>query len=503
MLSEGITALFSLARFEALHTVDLSRGWFSRSQWYDVLTQIVNSSHPIEELNLAEAQLHDVELDLFGAAICNARKVNLSRLEGQHLDWENIFMKIENSSKIEQLDLSENLLAEIPVELFAGTLSKLDQVELKDALITDQQLQALISRSKETKTKLSANIICESLQETSPVHLASAFLHLQKVWLSLEDQREPSPAWLTVLQCLALSPVVEEVSLEGLSLDLTHLPPALLASSLARLLRLRLSGVELSGEQWRAVVGGLARLEELSLRMVNLSPLSPAQLARAVGLLTSLSLEYAVVTEEQWEAVLLSCCSTTSSLSSLTISYISLATITPSLIASLALTCSQLCLSHTALLPSQLELLLTTVPRSSIIRELTLTGLDLSGVEESVLARASLHLVRVGLRKTRLSSKQSTALLVANLGRSRLKALDLSNVNLSAVDCDLLALSLTRLREVDLSCTWLTKEQIVRLVNQVSKFTKLEFLKLQSATASLLNQEMKQILMKNLKLAIF
>ena len=130
-------------------------------------------------------------------------------------------------------------------------------------------------------------------------------------------------------------------------------------------------------------------------------------------------------------------------------------------------------------------------------------GLDLSGVEDSVIARASLHLVRVSLRKTRLSSKQSTALLVANLGRSRLKVLDLSHVNLSGVDSDLLALSLTRFREVDLSCTWLTKEQIVRLVKQVSKFTKLEFIKLQSATASLLNQEMKQTLTKNLKLVIF
>ena len=497
MLSEGITALFSIPRFEAIRTVDLSRGWFSRCQWYDLLTQIVNSSHPIEELNLAEAQLPDVELDLLGAAVCNARKVNLSRLEGQQLDWENIFVKIQNSSKIEKLDLSENLLAEIPVELFAGTLSKLDQVELKDALITDQQLQALISRVKDTKTKLSTNLICET-QMQPPVSLASAFLHLHKLWLYLEDQTELSAVWRGVMGCLGSSRVMEELSIEGLSLDLSHLPPALLASSLSRLGRLRLSGVRLSGEQWRAVVRSLTATH-LSLRMVNLTPVSPAQLAELVSRLTSLSLEYAVLSEQQWQAAL----SSLSSLSSLTISYINLANIPSHLLANLSLSCSQLDLSHTGLLPSQLEVLLTTVPRSSTIRELNLHGLNLSRVEESVLARASLSLVRVGLRKTKLSSKQSTAVLVANLGRSRLKVLDLSNVNLSAVDSDLLALSLTRLREVDLTCTWLTKEQIVRLVRQVSKFTKLEFLKLQSATASLLNQEMKQTLIKNLKLVIF
>ena len=500
MLSEGITALFSVARFEATHRVDLSRGWFSRCQWYDILTQVVNSSHPIEELNLAEAQLNDVELDLFGAAICNARKVNVSRVQGQHLDWENIFKKIEKSSKVEQLDLSENYLADVPVELFVETLSKLDQVDLKDALITDQQLQGLISRSKETKTKLSANIICENLHQP-PVHLPSAFLHLQKLSLHLEEPTSESTEWRPVLECLAASRVMEEVSIEGVSVSLAQVQPGLLASSLARLARLRLSGLELSGEQWRAVVAGLAS-SDLSLRMVNLTPVSPDLLARAVSRLSSLSLEYAVLTEHQWQAVL-SSCGLTSSLSSLTISNINLATIQPSLLASLTLTSTHLDLSHTGLLPSQLELLLSTVPRSSVLRELSLHGLDLSGVEDSVIARASLHLVRVSLRKTRLSSKQSTALLVANLGRSRLKVLDLSHVNLSGVDSDLLALSLTRFREVDLSCTWLTKEQIVRLVKQVSKFTKLEFIKLQSATASLLNQEMKQTLTKNLKLVIF
>ena len=502
LLSEGITALFSVPRFEATHTVDLSRGWFSKGQWYDILTQVVNSSHPIEELNLAEAQLNDVELDLFVAAICNVRKVNLARVQGQHLHWENIFMKIENSSKIEQIDLSENILVDVPVELFAGTLSKLDQVELKDALITNQQLQALISRSKDTKTKLSANIICENLHQP-PVHLPSAFLHLQKLSLYLEDPT--SLTWRSVVEALASSSVLSEVNIEGVGVNMAQVPPGLLASSLSRLGRVRLSGVELSGEQWRAVVASLTTsltTSELGLRMVNLTPVSPASLARAVSRLTSLSLEYAVLTEEQWQAVL-SSCPLTPSLSSLTISYINLANIQPHLLASLTLTCAHLDLSHTGLLPSQLELLLSSVPRSSVIRDLSLQGLDLSAVEDSVIARASLYLVRVSLRKTRLSIKQSTALLVANLGRSRLKVLDLSHVNLSGVDSDLLALSLTRFREVDLSCTWLTKEQIVRLVKQVSKFTKLEFLKLQSATASLLNQEMKQTLTKNLKLVIF
>ena len=148
------------------------------------------------------------------------------------------------------------------------------------------------------------------------------------------------------------------------------------------------------------------------------------------------------------------------------------------------------------------EELLAVLPRSSVIRDLSLQGLDLSALEDNLVARAAVHLVRVSLRKTKLTTKQATALFIANLGRSKLKVLDLCNVNLSGVDSDVAALSLTRFREVDLSCTWLTKDQIVRLAHQVSKFTKLEFLKLQYATASLLSQDMKQTLRKNLKLVI-
>ena len=94
--------------------------------------------------------------------------------------------------------------------MFAGTLSKLDQVELKDALITDQQLQALISRVKDTKTKLSTNLICETLKQP-PVSLTSAFLHLHKLWLYLEDQTELSAVWRGVMGCLGSSRVMEEL----------------------------------------------------------------------------------------------------------------------------------------------------------------------------------------------------------------------------------------------------------------------------------------------------
>ena len=500
LFSDGVTSYFSIPRFENAEKIDLSRCWFSKHQWYDILTQIVNSGHTIEELNLAEAQLQDVQLELFGEAICKARRVNVARVQIQSLDWENVFRKLARSNTIRQLDLSDNFLALIPSDLFVTTLANLEEVELKDALITNEQLQALISRSKDTKTKLSVNIICENVHE-SPVHLPSAFFQLQKISLCLEDYTDLTAArWSAVLRSVVMSPVLEEVSVEGVSVDLCGVEPLLLAASHARLNRLRLSGVQLTEDQWRLLLARLS-YSHLSLRMVNMTSVDGSLLSRSLASLASLSLEYAALTQQQWES-LLSSCHLAASLSVLKISHINLSHVPAHIMASLTLSCSYLDLSNTGLLPHQLEELLTVLPRSSVIRDLSLQGLDLSALEDNLVARAAVHLVRVSLRKTKLTTKQATALFIANLGRSKLKVLDLCNVNLSGVDSDVAALSLTRFREVDLSCTWLTKDQIVRLAHQVSKFTKLEFLKLQYATASLLSQDMKQTLRKNLKLVI-
>ena len=500
LLSEGVTSFFSIPRFGDAGKIDLSRGWFSKCQWYDILTQIVNSQHQIEELNLAEAQLNDVELELFGEAISKPRRVNVSRVQARNLDWETVFRRLEKSDRLRQVDLSGNYLALIPSDLFVTTLAKLEEVELKDALITNQQLRALISRSKDTETKLSVHIICENLHQ-APVQLQSAFFNLHKVYLALEDYTDlTGPRWTEVVRSVERSRVLREASLEGVGLDMSEVDPLLL-SSLSRLARLRLSGVQLTPDQWSHLLSRLSS-SHLGLRMVNMTSVSASLLAGSLAGLASLSLEYAALTQTQLEA-LLSASSLSTSLSVLKISNINLSTIPAQSLASLALSSTHLDLSYTALAPHQLDALLAATKRSAVLRELVLQGLDLSSLEDSVIAKAGVKLVRLSVKKTKLTTKQTTALLIANLGRSKLKVLDLSNVNLSGVDPDVLALSLTRLREVSLLATWLTKEQTVGLVNQVVKFTKLEYLQIQSATASLINQDMKQALMKNLKLVIF
>lgn len=64
-------------------------------------------------------------------------------------------------------------------------------------------------------------------------------------------------------------------------------------------------------------------------------------------------------------------------------------------------------------------------------------------------------------------------------------------------------MAISRLREADLACTWLTKTQLSVLVAQVCRFTKLEHLRLQAATAALLTREMRGELEEQLYLSVF
>ena len=64
----------------------------------------------------------------------------------------------------------------------------------------------------------------------------------------------------------------------------------------------------------------------------------------------------------------------------------------------------------------------------------------------------------------------------------------------------MLAVSVTRLKEVDLFCTLLTRDHMNKLVDQISKFTKLELVRLQATSSGLLSHDQRKMLSSILKL---
>ena len=381
------------------------------------------------------------------------------------------------------------------------------QVELNDSLVTGEQLRGLVEAAATSGTRLAANIVCENIHHT-PLHLATAFSRLYKTYFYLEDYSGVTEqAWSSVLRASRSAGSLEELSIDGLAVRMEGVEPDLLASSLSCLSCLKLSGVQLTPTQWTALLKRLGpglsnQMTELTLRMVNLTCVPVSVLAPALAARPRLALEFAALSDDQWVALLMECAAAKPTL--LRIVQCGLpAELPASLLAGAVAACRAVDLSASALQPRHTEAVLEGIPGSRTT-EATLQGLDLSGVPGATLARAATHLTRLNLRKTRLDTPQVTALLAANLAnRSRLRCLDLSGVNLSPVPADLLALSVSRLREADLCLTWLTRDQAAGLATQITRYTRLEHLRLQSATVSLLSPDMKRIIDKNMKLVVY
>jgi len=372
------------------------------------------------------------------------------------------------------------------------------------SLVTGEQLRGLLDQTRLTGTKVSANMVCENIHQI-PLHLTTAFSKLYKTYLYLDDYTDFTPAlWRSVLSSLEASTVMEDLTIDGISINLVDVESNLLANSLSKLSTLKLSGVELTHEQWTKLFQRLAlsTLSDLSLRMVNLSSIPIKVLAPALSSRSKLSLEYAVLTTDQWTD-LLECCTKSTRLVDVRFAHVNLSEVPVHLISAVINHSQSADISGTGLTHTQISEILTCLTKSSTLRELNLQGIDLSHVASAVLAVAIVSLAKVSLRKTKLTTKQCTAVLATNLGTTHLRDLDLSNVNLSAVDADLLSMSITRLRDVDLTCTWMTKNQVARFAQQIMKFTRLEYIKLQSATATLLTPEMKQNIQQNMRILIF
>ena len=158
-------------------------------------------------------------------------------------------------------------------------------------------------------------------------------------------------------------------------------------------------------------------------------------------------------------------------------------------------------LSFSSLTLQQLTDVLKSVITSSL-QELLLTGVDLSSVPESSLARAVTSVTRASLAKTKLTGSQVTSVLAANLGRSRLRHLDLGQCRLGGVDSEVMALSLSRLQSVNMYNSLVTRDQLARLVTQVDRFSRLELVTIQSTSANLLPYETRKHLSQKLTLDI-
>ena len=214
---------------------------------------------------------------------------------------------------------------------------------------------------------------------------------------------------------------------------------------------------------------------------------------------SSLSLDFVALTELQWFSLLNSMVSMSKN-RRLRIASVDLSKLPSLLLTSVLSRSDSVDLSYSSLTSEQITDVLKSVITSQSLKELHLTGINLSSVPECTLARAVTNVTRASLGKTKLTGGQVTSVLAANLGKSRLRHLDLGQCRLAGADSEVMALSLSRLKSVNLNNSLVTREQLTRLVTQVDRFSRMEMVTIQSTSANLLPYETRKHLSKKLTL---
>jgi len=506
LIKDGFHQLFSLPRFLHMRKLDYSRAWLAKQQWREVLAQVVNCGR-VEELDISHARLKDVARELVGEAVSKVVRVKICSVQGLHLPTL-VEKACQAGSRLEHLHLEElnqppdntSLRDEDPIVL-ANKLSCLSSLELAEPdLLTHEQMAVLLDCSSRTGTKVGGYL---STEEDEGLIRFLPRMHRANVMVGSSWQSAPLQ-WTSLFSSLSLpSSRLKHLELEAVNASMAGVDPSLLSCSFSRLSTLRLSGLQLSPQQWAAILKEVpsSSLQSLSLRMIGLSSLPASLLTTSLPSLSSLSLHFTALSSDQWET-LLPVLASSPKLRTLSLCQVDLSCLPPCLLLPLVDHLLHLDLSDSRLPAHLLQPLISSLPSSSL-RSMGLAGQDLREVGRDCLALGLVSLERVGLKKARLGDEQLRALLSCSLGRTRLRQIDLSGVNLSAVPGDLLALAISRLREADLACTWLTKTQLSVLVAQVCRFTKLEHLRLQAATAALLTREMRGELEEQLYLSVF
>ena len=502
LAEEGLASLVAVPRLRQIRHFDLSNAWFDKDTWNDILHHMVNFYDHLDFVDITLANLYRVNIDLLAEVLCKSRSINLSGLESKWLVKTLEVLYELKCGRIENLCLDGELY-NIPDDLLLNTLTQVKHVTIESrggASLGFFQHQALVDRCKASGTELSikmkGNNICDA-----PIAINSALRDLTETSLQFDHYNDFSTNdWNSALGNLSKGrSKLKTLNVTGpfTGINLKEVDPVILSTAFSRLSSLGLSDVLLSETQWTSILK-LASLSSLSLRMINMTSIDPDLLARSLSSCSSLSLDFVALNQLQWVSLLESMMALNKT-RRLRISSVDLSKLPSPLLCSVLTRCKSVDLSFSSLTLQQLNDVLKSVITSSL-QELILTGVDLSSVPESSLARAVTSVTRASLAKTKLTGSQVTSVLAANLGRSRLRHLDLGQCRLGGADSEVMALSLSRLQSVNMYNSLVTRDQLARLVTQVDRFSRLELVTIQSTSANLLPYETRKYLSQKLTL---
>ena len=223
-----------------------------------------------------------------------------------------------------------------------------------------------------------------------------------------------------------------------------------------------LEATSLSTEETSYLMSSLAEcthLKELQLEDCSMEKVAPSVLSSVVSNLNELCLENLVMNDDQC-AVLFS---SLSKLSTLNVQEIDLSRV-PSALITPAAKLTNLKLSSTLLTPEQTSLLWNAIGKEGNFSTLQLTGVNLGAVNPEALADTARSALKIGFCNAGLTGEQTNAVANALAENTKIEEVDLSDNSLTNIDPALLARAVARTKNLNLANAELSSHQLKEIL---------------------------------------
>jgi len=298
----GLAQFYSINRFKKVKQINFKRWSLERTEWDRLLKDIPGS--PLENANLNFNDLSEVSADLLASAVAHlqtALMVNTCLTTDQcvALLTASISSKTLASLHLKNVDLSQ-----VPADLLANSISRLQGINLFGTEIETYQCVSLLKASVASKTLKNISLAEIDLSEVPADLLANSISRLHNVDLSGTGIK--TDQCVALLKAIISSETLKHVNL--VNINLRKVPTDLLAGSISRLEGVNLFGTRLKTGQCIALLTAIRSsttfTKVLGLGYVKLCQVPVSLLASSISQLQDVNLYWTRLTSDQSVAIL-------------------------------------------------------------------------------------------------------------------------------------------------------------------------------------------------------
>merc|ERR1719319_513642 len=198
---DGLKILFSIGRFAKIRQIDLSYMTFTPDRLLSNMEALASSS--VEDLNLTNVNIAQVPSAKLAQVVGRLRKINLAGNLLTTAQKTAVLEACASSETLVDINLARNNLGEVPADLVAQAASNLQVMDLRYTRLSTAQCIAVLEACASSETLADINLARNNLGEVPADLVARAASNLQV--MDLRYTRLSTAQCIAVLEACASS----------------------------------------------------------------------------------------------------------------------------------------------------------------------------------------------------------------------------------------------------------------------------------------------------------